>query len=59
MFPTIEQLAKRGKGKQRGDLKEDNTPEERRTAMTWSKRLKRVFNIDIVIWKYLFYSSYA
>ena len=28
--------AKRGKGKQRGDLKEDKTPDERRTAMTWA-----------------------
>ncbi|MCP3954344.1 MAG: hypothetical protein GY697_19325 [Desulfobacterales bacterium] len=38
--------AKRGKGKQRGDLKEDKTFEERRPAMTWAQRLKRVFNID-------------
>jgi hypothetical protein len=35
--------AKRGKGKQRVDLKEDKTPDERRTAMTWAQRLKRVF----------------
>jgi hypothetical protein len=41
--------AKRGEGKQRGDLKEDKTPDERRTAMTWAQRLKRVFNIDVEI----------
>jgi hypothetical protein len=41
--------AKRGKGKQRGDLKEDKTPDERRSAMTWAQRLKRVFNIDVEI----------
>lgn len=39
--------AKRGKSKQRGDLKEDKTPEERRAAMTWAQRLKRVFKIDV------------
>ncbi len=39
--------AKRGKGKQRGNLKEDKTPNERRSAMTWAQRLKRVFNIDV------------
>jgi hypothetical protein len=41
--------AKRGKGKQKGDLKEDKTPDERRSAMTWAQRLKRVFNIDVEI----------
>ena len=41
--------AKRGKGKQRGYLKEDKTPDERRSAMTWAQRLKRVFNIDVEI----------
>jgi hypothetical protein len=35
--------AKREKGKQRGDLKEDKAPDERRMAMTWAQRLKRVF----------------
>jgi hypothetical protein len=35
--------AKREKGKHRGDLKEDKAPDERRTAMTWAQRLKRVF----------------
>ncbi len=39
--------AKRGKGKQKGGLKEDKTPDERRTAMTWAQRLKRVFDIDV------------
>jgi len=41
--------AKRGRGSQRrakGDLNEP-TPVERRAAMTWAQRLKRVFNIDI------------
>ena len=32
-----------------GDLKEDKTPDERRSAMTWAQRLKRVFNIDVEI----------
>jgi hypothetical protein len=41
--------AKRGEDKQRGDLKEDKAPDERRTAMTWAHRLKRVFNIDVEI----------
>jgi hypothetical protein len=27
--------------------KQDQTPAERRASMTWAKRLKRVFNIDI------------
>ncbi|MFT7469386.1 MAG: hypothetical protein ACI8PP_002642 [Candidatus Pseudothioglobus sp.] len=33
--------AKREKGKQRGDLKEGISPDERRTAMTWAQRLKK------------------
>jgi hypothetical protein len=45
--PTIPAPTKRGKGKHRGDLKENKTPEERRAAMTWAQRLKRVFNIDV------------
>jgi hypothetical protein len=41
--------AKRGKRIRAGtsDAAEDRTPAERRAAMTWAKRLKRVFNIDI------------
>jgi hypothetical protein len=39
--------AKRGKDKRKGSLKEDKTPDERRSAMTWAQRLKRVFNIDV------------
>ena len=39
---------KRGKGKQ----KEDKTPNERRIAMTWAQRLKRVFDIDVEICAY-------
>jgi hypothetical protein len=41
--------AKRGKGKKTKtpDERQDKTPAERRAAMTWSQRLKRVFNIDI------------
>ncbi len=41
--------AKRGKGSKAGasDVPEDTTPAERRAAMTWAQRLKRVFNIDI------------
>jgi hypothetical protein len=35
--------AKREKDKQRGDLKEGTSPDERRTAMTWAQRLKKVF----------------
>ena len=38
--------AKRGKGRQKVG-EQDKTPEERRTAMTWAQRLKRVFNIDV------------
>ncbi len=29
---------------------EDPTPVERRAAMTWAQRLKRIFNIDIETW---------
>jgi len=39
--------AKRGKGKKPRLLEENQTPAERRAAMTWAKRLKRVFTIDI------------
>ena len=39
--------AKRGKGKKPRLLEENQTPAERREAMTWAKRLKRVFTIDI------------
>ena len=41
--------AKRGKGRKTKalDEPEDRTPAERRAAMTWAQRLKRVFNIDI------------
>jgi len=41
--------AKRGKGKkiQAHAEKQDQTPAERRASMTWARRLKRVFNIDI------------
>jgi Putative transposase/Transposase zinc-binding domain len=41
--------AKRGKGNKArmADAVEDTTPAERRAAMTWAQRLKRVFNIDI------------
>jgi hypothetical protein len=38
-YPLTVKPAKQGKGKQRGDLKEDKTPDERRTAMTWAQRL--------------------
>lgn len=41
--------AKRGTGGQRaatGDVQEP-TPAERRAAMTWAQRLKRIFGIDI------------
>ena len=40
---------KRGRGgKKKGvDDSEEKSPMERRAAMTWSQRLKRVFNIDI------------
>jgi hypothetical protein len=41
--------AKRGKGNKArtADVAQDTTPAERRAAMTWAQRLKRVFNIDI------------
>ena len=40
-------LAKRGKGKKLKASNEPQTSAERRAAMTWAQRLKRVFNIDI------------
>ena len=41
----------RGKGNKShtADAPEDTTPAERRAAMAWAQRLKRVFNIDIEI----------
>jgi hypothetical protein len=41
--------AKRGSGKKAKipDEAQDQTPAEKRASMTWAKRLKRVFNIDI------------
>ena len=40
--------AKRGKRKKFNSVEEaDQTPAEKRASMTWAKRLKRVFNIDI------------
>ena len=41
--------AKRGKGGQHATTAEpeEPTPAERRAAMTWAQRLKRVFGIDI------------
>ena len=41
--------AKRGKGRKRPTADEPPcpSPPERRAAMTWAQRLKRVFNIDI------------
>jgi hypothetical protein len=41
--------AKRGKGNKADVTDEPRTPAERRASMTWSQRLKRVFNIDIEI----------
>jgi hypothetical protein len=38
--------AKRGKGEQNVSA-QDKMPVERRTAMTWAQRLKRLFNIDV------------
>ena len=38
---------KRGKGSKAKASDEPQTPAERRAAMTWAQRLKRVFNIDI------------
>jgi hypothetical protein len=37
--------ARRGKGGRKA-IGQDKTPEERRSAMTWAQRLKRVFNIE-------------
>jgi len=41
--------AQRGKGKKghAAQQPQDQTPAERRASMTWARRLKRVFNIDI------------
>lgn len=39
--------AKRGKGNKAKGPDEPQTSAERRAAMTWARRLKRVFNIDI------------
>lgn len=39
--------AKRGKGNKAKSSAEPPTPTERRASLTWSQRLKRVFNIDI------------
>jgi len=41
--------AKRGRGGQRTTTEDldEPTPAERRAAMTWAQRLKRVFGIDI------------
>lgn len=40
--------AKRGKGRQIASIPaEDKTPAEKHSAMTWAKRLKRVFDIDV------------
>jgi len=39
--------ARRGKVKKNRSLDEATTPAERRVAMTWAHRLKRVFDIDI------------
>ena len=38
--------AKRGRGKTIKAL-DDQTPAEKQASMTWAKRLKRVFDIDI------------
>jgi hypothetical protein len=41
--------ARRGKGSKpkSANVKQEQPPAERRASMTWAKRLKRVFNIDI------------
>ena len=39
--------AKRGKGAEAAGEGQEKTPMERRAAMTWAQRLKRVFGIDI------------
>ncbi len=43
--------ARRGKGSQPNapDEAQDQTPDERRVAMTWAQRLKREFRIEIEI----------
>ncbi len=41
--------AKRGKGVKRIANTEVRSPAERHVAMSWAKRLKRVFNIDIAV----------
>ena len=44
--------AKRGKGRKRGAGEDEpccSSPAERRAAMTWAQRLKRVFSIDIEV----------
>ena len=49
--PALVTPAKRGRGGQRAATKdmEEPTPAERRAAMSWAQRLKRVFGIDIEI----------
>jgi len=43
-------LAKRGKSKKCHSVDDtDQTPAEKRASMTWARRLKRVFNIDVEI----------
>ena len=42
-YRSLVTLARRGKTLQEGN----KTPEEKRSAMSWSQRLKRVFNIDV------------
>jgi hypothetical protein len=44
---TLITPAKRGKSNKTKSSTEPPTPAERRASMTWSQRLKRVFNIDI------------
>jgi len=41
--------AKRGKGVNRIANTEVRSPAERRVAMSWAQRLKRVFNIDMEV----------
>ena len=45
-YRALVTLAKRGRGKTVKALN-DQTPAEKRVSMTWAKRLKRVFDIDI------------
>jgi hypothetical protein len=40
-------VTRAGRGKKKPTVDADETPAERRTAMSWAQRLKRVFNIDI------------